>query len=166
MNAEKNGKIYSEEGGKMIDEIDKKILNELNANARLSFRDLAKILGVSVTTVSHRIKKMEDAGVIKGYIPLLNQKKVGYDFTAVIEIAIEKGRLNNVEKKLANFENTIGVYDITGIYDALVIARFKDRDHLNEFIKTIQKFDFVQKTYTSIVLNVVKEDARVQFNRL
>ncbi|HDM22353.1 MAG: Lrp/AsnC family transcriptional regulator [Methanomicrobia archaeon] len=147
----------------MIDEMDKKILNELNKNARLSFRDLAKILGISVATISHRVKKMEDLGIIKGYIPLLDQKKVGYDFTAIIEISIEKGRLSDVEKKLAEFENTVGVYDITGVYDALVIARFKDRDHLNDFIKKIQKLEYVQKTYTSIVLEVVKEDIRIKF---
>jgi len=149
----------------MIDKLDKEILNEMNKNARLSFRDLAKILGVSVATISHRVKKMEDLGIIKGYIPLLDQKKVGYDFTAIIEISIEKGRLSNVEKKLAEFDNTLGVYDITGLYDALVIARFKDRDHLNDFIKKIQKFEFVQKTYTSIVLEVVKEDIRIKFNQ-
>lgn len=149
----------------MIDKLDKEILNEMNKNARLSFRDLAKILGTSVATISHRVKKMEDLGIIKGYIPLLDQKKVGYDFTAVIEISIEKGRLSNVEKKLAEFDNTLGVYDITGLYDALVIARFKDRDHLNDFIKKIQKFEFVQKTYTSIVLEVVKEDIRIKFNQ-
>jgi len=147
----------------MIDEMDKEILNELNKNARLSFRDLAKILGISVATISHRVKKMEDLGIIKGYIPLLDQKKVGYDFTAIIEISIEKGRLSDVEKKLAEFENTVGVYDITGVYDALVIARFKDRDHLNDFIKKIQKLEYVQKTYTSIVLEVVKEDIRIKF---
>jgi len=149
----------------MIDEIDKKILNELNKNARLSFRDLAKILGISVATISHRIKKMEDLGIIKGYIPLLDQKKVGYDFTAIIEISIERGRLSDVENKLAEFDNTVGVYDITGLYDALIVARFKDRDHLNEFIKKIQTFEFVQKTYTSIVLEVVKEDVRITFNQ-
>lgn len=149
----------------MIDKLDKEILNEMNKNARLSFRDLAKILGVSVATISHRVKKMEDLGIIKGYIPLLDQKKVGYDFTAIIEISIEKGRLSNVEKKLAEFDNTLGVYDITGLYDALVVARFKDRDHLNDFIKKIQKFEFVQKTYTSIVLEVVKEDIRIKFNQ-
>jgi len=149
----------------MIDKLDKEILNELNKNARLSFRDLAKILETSVATISHRVKKMEGHGIIKGYIPLLDQKKVGYDFTAVIEISIEKGRLSNVEKKLAEFDNTLGVYDITGVYDALVIARFKDRDHLNDFIKKIQKFEFVQKTYTSIVLEVVKEDIRINFNQ-
>jgi DNA-binding Lrp family transcriptional regulator len=149
----------------MIDKLDKEILNEMNKNARLSFRDLAKILGVSVATISHRVKKMEGLGIIKGYIPLLDQKKVGYDFTAIIEISIEKGRLSNVEKKLAEFDNTLGVYDITGLYDALVVARFKDRDHLNDFIKKIQKFEFVQKTYTSIVLEVVKEDIRIKFNQ-
>jgi len=149
----------------MIDKLDKEILNEMNKNARLSFRDLAKILGVSVATISHRVKKMENLGIIKGYIPLLDQKKVGYDFTAIIEISIEKGRLSNVEKKLAEFDNALGVYDITGLYDALVVARFKDRDHLNDFIKKIQKFEFVQKTYTSIVLEVVKEDIRIKFNQ-
>lgn len=149
----------------MIDDLDKKILNELNKDARLSFRELAKSLGISVSTVSHRIKKMEESGVIKDYIPLIDQKKVGYDFTAVIEISIKKGRLEDVEKKLADSQNTVGVYDITGVYDALVIARFEDRDHLNQFIKKIQKFKFVQKTYTSIVLNVIKEDITITFNR-
>jgi DNA-binding Lrp family transcriptional regulator len=69
-----------------MDELDDKILEKLNENARKSYREIARELNISLTTVSNRIKKMEDEKVIERYIPLINQEKIGYDLTAVINV--------------------------------------------------------------------------------
>ena len=67
-----------------------------------------------------------------------------------------------MEKSLANLDEVISIYDVTGDYDIAVIARFKDRSSLNNFIKSALKMPHVTKTVTNVVLNVVKEDFRVK----
>jgi len=144
-----------------MDEIDDKILEKLNENARKSYREIARELNISLTTVSNRIKRMEDKKIIERYIPLINQEKIGYDLTAVINVKISHGKLIEVQERISNDKHVSGVYDITGDWDSLIIAHFKDRRDLNGFIKGVLSMDNVEKTNTQIVLNIVKNEKRV-----
>ncbi len=83
----------------MADELDKKIIRSLNENARKSFREVAKDVGTSVTAVIHRVKKFEDSGTIKGYIPLVNPGYFGMELMAVIALRISQGKLLETQKK-------------------------------------------------------------------
>jgi DNA-binding Lrp family transcriptional regulator len=144
-----------------MDELDYKILEKLNENARKSYREIARELKVSLSTISNRIKKLEDEKVIERYIPIINQEKFGYDLTAVINVKISHGKLIEVQEKISKNKHVSGVYDITGDWDSLIIASFKDRRDLNGFIKGILAIDNVEKTNTQIVLNIVKNEKRV-----
>jgi len=144
-----------------MDEIDNKIIEKLNENARKSFREISRELNISLTTVSNRIKKMEDEKIIERYIPLINQEKFGYDLTAVINVKISHGKLIEVQERISKDKHVSGVYDITGEWDSLIIAYFKDRRDLNGFIKGVLSMDNVEKTNTQIVLNIVKNEKRV-----
>jgi len=144
-----------------MDELDEKILGILNEDARKSYREIARKLNVSLTTVSNRIKRLEDDKVIERYIPLLNQEKMGYDLTAVINVKISHGKLLEVQERISKDTHVSGVYDITGEWDSLIIAHFKDRRDLNGFIKGVLSIDNVEKTNTQIVLNIVKNEKRV-----
>jgi DNA-binding Lrp family transcriptional regulator len=144
-----------------MDEIDDKILEKLNENARKSYREIARELKISLTTVSNRVKRMEDEKVIERYIPLINQEKIGYDLTAVINVKISHGKLLEVQERISMDKHVSGVYDITGDWDSLIIAHFKDRRDLNGFIKGVLSMDNVEKTNTQIVLNIVKNEKRV-----
>ena len=144
-----------------MDEVDDKILEKLNENARKSYREIARELNVSLTTVSNRIKKMEDEKIIERYIPLVNQEKLGYDLTAIINVKISHGKLLEVQERISLDKHVSGVYDITGDWDSLIIAHFKDRRDLNGFIKGVLSMDNVEKTNTQIVLNIVKNEKRV-----
>ena len=144
-----------------MDELDEKILCILNEDARKSYREIARKLNVSLTTVSNRIKRLEDDKVIERYIPLLNQEKMGYDLTAVINVKISHGKLLEVQERISKDTHVSGVYDITGEWDSLIIAHFKDRRDLNGFIKGVLSIDNVEKTNTQIVLNIVKNEKRV-----
>ncbi len=129
-----------------MDELDYKILEKLNENARKSYREIARELNVSLTTISNRIKKMEDEKVIERYIPLINQEKIGYDLTAVINVKISHGKLIEVQERISNDKHVSGVYDITGDWDSLIIAHFKDRRDLNGFIKGVLSMANVEKS--------------------
>jgi len=145
----------------MADELDKKIIRSLNENARKSFREVAKDVGTSVTAVIHRVKKFEDSGTIKGYIPLVDSGYFGMEWMAVIALRISQGKLLETQKNIARDVRVLAVYDITGEWDSLVIGRFKDRQDLNDFIKNLLSQKNVYRSVTHIVLNVVKEERRV-----
>ncbi|MBN1385655.1 Lrp/AsnC family transcriptional regulator [Candidatus Woesearchaeota archaeon] len=139
------------------DRIDRKILNLLLQDSRSSYRDIAKKVDVSVVTVMNRIKRLEADGIIRQYTAFLDYDKIGYDITVIVELRVEKGRLFQVEKRLAGIPNVVAVYDITGHFDVLVIAKFRNRKSLDVFLKQIQSYDFVQRTETKLVLNIMKE---------
>lgn len=145
----------------MADDLDKKIIRSLNENARKSFREVAKDVGTSVTAVIHRVKKFEDSGTIKGYIPLIDSGYFGMELMAVIALRISQGKLLETQKNIALDARVIAVYDITGEWDSIVIGRFKDRQDLNDFIKNLLSQKNVYRSVTHIVLNVVKEERRV-----
>ena len=145
----------------MLDELDRLILQELNIDARRSHREIAQRLKISPTTVSHRVARLEKDGVIRGYVPLLDDELLGWDLTATIGIRISKGRLREVEERLARDARAYAIYDVTGDYDALLIGRFRDRRDLDRFVKHALQDPQVERTNTQVVLNRVKEDRRV-----
>ncbi len=140
-----------------IDEIDIKILRELQEDARKSLKEIAEKVGVAEGTVYNRINKMRRIGLIKKFIPVIDYSLLGYDIIAIIGVMAEGGYLVEIEKEIAKEGNVTAVYDITGEYDMLVVAKFKDRKSLNDFVKKLAGMDKVKKTYTMLVLNVVKE---------
>ena len=144
-----------------LDELDRSILEELNSDARRSHRELAHRLKVSPTTVSSRIARMESQGVIRGYIPVLDDEQLGWDLWAAIGIRILKGRLREVEERLGRDPRAYAIYDVTGENDALLIGRFRDRRDLDRFIKQALQDPHVERTNTQVVLNRMKEDRRV-----
>lgn len=144
-----------------LDDLDIEIIRSLNKNARKSFRDIAKELDVSLTTVSNRVRILERSGVIEGYIPVVNASKLGYDIMAVIGIKVIHGKIIDTEKDLAEEAGVFAVLDSTGEWDAIVMARFKSKSELNTFVKKALDHENVDRTYTQVVLNVTKDEKRV-----
>ncbi|MBI3033517.1 Lrp/AsnC family transcriptional regulator [Candidatus Woesearchaeota archaeon] len=142
-----------------LDAIDKKIINSLLDNAKLPLRDIAKTLKVSFVTVMHRIKKLEKEGIIKQYTALIDYDKIGYGVHVLIEVRITKGKLLELEKKLATLPNVYAVYDTTGDFDTSIIGRFNSTRQMDNFLKKIQTFDFVERTNTKLILNTMKENS-------
>jgi len=144
-----------------LDETDIRILKVLTVDARLSSRQIAKQCNISIGTVLSRIKKMEHEGVIKAYTALLNHEKLGYELTVVTEITVSKGRLLEIENEIAGLPNVCCVYDLTGLADAAIIAKFKNREELSRFTKRLLSLPHVERTNTHVVLTTVKEDFRL-----
>ena len=144
-----------------LDETDIKILKNLLVDARLSSRQLAHKIGLSTVTVITRIKKLEQNKIITGYSARLDHQKLKYDLTAIIEVTTGKGKMIEIEQNIAENENICAVYDITGQADVLVIAKFKNRQELSEFIKKLSSIPNVENTVTHMVLNTIKEDFRM-----
>jgi len=144
-----------------LDKNDERILKNLLVDARLSARQLGLKLGMSTVTILSRIKKLVKEKGIKGYTALIDHEKLRYTLTAVIEIIAKKDKIIDIETELAKIENVCGVYDITGNTDTLVIAKFKSRNELSEFVKGIASIQNIENTITHVVLNTAKEDFRL-----
>lgn len=146
------------EGAGSLDELDEKIIEELKKDARSSYRDLAKALKVSTMTIINRVRKLEGEGIIKGYSVNLDYVKLGYDFPALVEITIRKGALLEVQKKIAQLNGVVSVYDVTGASDSMVFCRVKTRAELSKLVKTVLAIPEVERSNTHVILNVIKED--------
>jgi len=123
---------------------------------------MAKKLGISVGTAFYHVKDLEKRGIIEGYTLMLNSSKLGYNLTVVVMIQAEGNFLADVEDEISKSANIIAVYDITGDYDAVAVAKFKDRASLNSFIKNLLSLPHIKRTVTHIALNVIKEEHGVK----
>jgi len=140
-----------------IDDLDLKIIKALQKEGRASFREMAERLNIAEGTVYNRVNKLQDMGVIKGFLPDIDFSKIGYDLAALIGIIVEGGQLSEVEANIAKSPNVSAVYDVTGDFDAIIVAKFKERDALNKFVKSLLGMPQIKRTNTMMVLNVVKE---------
>lgn len=140
-----------------ITEMDKRILNALQEDGKASFRDIAKKAKCSAVTAMKRIHNMEKEGVIKNYSAIIDYEKLGFDVSIILDVRVSKGKLFAVEKKIAMHPNVMLVYDNTGQFDITVIARFRTRAAMDNFLKQLQGYDFVQRTETKLILNTIKE---------
>lgn len=144
-----------------MDELDARIIEVLNGNARKSYREIARELHVSLSTVRNRIRALEAAGTIEGYIPLINPEMMGLELTAIINLKISRGKLIEVQERISKDRHVRAVFDITGDFDSLVVASFRDRRDLNTFLKGVLRMEFVERTNTQLVLNIVKDEKRI-----
>ncbi len=145
-----------------IDDLDLKIIRELQKDARQSYRDIAERLKIAEGTVYNRVNKLLELGVIKRFIPDIDFSKLGYDLVAILGLMVEGGHLPEIEKKISKEGNVSAVYDVTGEYDAIIVAKFKDRGALNKFVKKLLSVPNVKRTYTMVVLNVMKEEHGIE----
>lgn len=141
-----------------LDEVDLKILYEYTRDSRTSSREIARRIGVTPGTVISRTKRLEKLGIIRGYMVKLDYEKLGYEITVVTELTVSKGKLVEVEKRVARIPQTVCVYDVTGDVDAIVVAKFRSREKLSGFTKELLSMSYVERTNTHVVLNTTKED--------
>ncbi len=139
-----------------MDEIDKKIIEQLSTDSRKSYRAIAKSVHMSPGAVIERIRSMERESIIEGYGAILNYHNMGYEYMAIIKISTDGNQMIDIEEKIAGLEGVAALYDVTGDFDAIAICLTKSRNDLSRLIKKILSIKGVRKTNTNIVLNVMK----------
>ena len=143
--------------GTMLDETDHNIIQVLCEDARTSLRKISERIGVSLGAVSNRVKKLEERGIIKGYSVLLDHEKIGWELNVVIGLRIQKGRLIEIQEKIAKDNRIYGAYDVTGDFDSMILARAENRKDLDNLSKNVLSIEGVERSVTHLVLNTVKE---------
>ena len=107
-------------------DLDLRLIKALQADARRSNRQLAEELGVAASTVGHRLKHLEEGGVIRGYRPLIDYRALGLGLVAITRIKARGEALPNIVRSLIEHPHLTHVYEITGEFDVMVIGRFAD----------------------------------------
>jgi len=138
--------------------LDAKLINALLSDGRASLRSLAEDLDVSVTTVSNHLSDLEEEGVITGYVPVVDYEKVGYDVTAIIQLKVEGNSLPDITDRLEDHKQVVSVYEVTGEFDVIAVAKFEDTDDMNDNIKSVLTDPDVNESNTSVVLNAPIEN--------
>lgn len=145
-----------EKPDKELDELDKRLLQELVKNSKRSYRALARDVRMSPTAIIDRIRALENSGYITGYGCRVDYQKLGFEFMAIVEISVSGKDIIEVERKITTLPHVAAVWDTTGEYDAIAIVMCKTRNELSAVVKKVLAIKGVEKTNTNIVLNVVK----------
>lgn len=144
-----------------LDEVDKQILDILIDNARTPYTDIAKTLIISPGTVHVRVKKMEDAGVIKGSSLVLNYDKLGYPFIAHVGIFVNNTRdINRVLKEINEIPFVTVASIVSGSFNIFCKIRAIDSKHARELIFQIENVEGVYRSETMITLEECINDKK------
>lgn len=136
-----------------LDEIDRKILSYLSENTRMPFTEIAKKMDVSPGTIHVRMKKIEDAGIVKSSSLVIDYNKLGYTFTAYVGILLTKSIHNKkVLEKLQKIPNITVAHVVSGKYNIFCKIRAKNTDDAKEVIYKIDEIEEVLRTESMISL--------------
>lgn len=136
-----------------LDSIDKKIIYLLMDNSKTSLAQISKHVGISITAVHQRIKKMEQAGIIENSISFLNPKKLGYKVISYIGVFLDQpSHYPETIKSLRDINEVIEAHYTTGNYSIFLKVLCKDNDDLMQILSKIQKLKGVTRTETFISL--------------
>jgi len=147
---------------KKMDDLDKKILRELQRDSRSSFTKIAQNIGVSTATVSERVKRLTEKGIICGYTAVLNTSELGM-VTLITKIKIKPGySVGEVGKEIAKLDESCCIHHVTGDFDLLVISKCVGHGKCGAVIEKKKNIEGVQSVDAELVLKTVKEELKVK----
>ncbi len=147
-----------------LDAVDRRILQVLQAQGRITYDELAAQVGLSASAVLRRVKRLEDAGVIAGYVALLAADRVGLGLTAVLNVRLEKQPAHDKRTPMEAFAAAVQAWPevvecsaLTGEMDYLLRVVVRDMAHYSHFVMdSLLKHPSVQDCKTSFVLRRLK----------
>jgi Lrp/AsnC family transcriptional regulator for asnA, asnC and gidA len=144
-----------------MDNIDKDIIKILQDNARTSYREIKDELGISIGTIHNRIAKLKKKNIIESYTIRLNNKKLGYELTFLIRMQIDGKYTDQVLSGLTERTEVCSIFHTTGEQSAALICRFKNSEDVNQFIRELNKKDYIKRTVSNLVLKEYKSERDV-----
>ena len=141
-----------------MDALDQKILEHLARNARCRASALSQEVNLSVSAVIERMRKLEESGVIRGYTTVLDQKRLGNDIAAWMEVCLEHPRHYDAFVARINAEpSVLSCHYLTGDYDFILYIVARSSEALEAIHSEIKGIPGVSSTKTHFVLKAVKE---------
>ena len=144
-----------------IDEIDCKILRELQFNARITNADLAKRVALSASPCWNRVRRLQAEGIIEKYVTIINQQAIGMPDSVILDAKLEQhddATLRQFEKELSHLPEVVEAYLVTGDYDYVFRIAAAGTEGYERFLReTVYKLPFIQHTRSSFVLRTLKQ---------
>jgi DNA-binding Lrp family transcriptional regulator len=159
-------RIKVESTGNGLDAIDRKILSLLQDNAKMSQAEVAKEVGLTAPSVNERIRKLERAGYIRAYVAILDERKLGHDITAFVEIFVEHPKFEKAFIESASaLDEVLECHHITGEFSLLLKVRVTDMTAFRRLlIEKLNTLRGVRQTRTVMVLATAKEQRRLKLD--
>jgi Lrp/AsnC family leucine-responsive transcriptional regulator len=149
-----------------LDSLDRQLLTLLQKDCKQTNKELSVKLGLSVTAVYERIKKLEREGVINQYVSLLNKEKLGLGFVVFCQIKLvqhTKEFLTEFEREVKQLDEVLECYHVSGDYDYLLKVIVKDMQHYRSFMVTkLTTIKHIGSTHSSFNINEVKHTTEIK----
>lgn len=147
----------------MLDNIDIKVLNILQEEGRTKRNVLAEAVSLSLPSLSERLKKLEERGVISQYYTKLNRKYFGYDIMVLITVVIDSSKhFDKFSEHVEHTDEILECFAILGEGSHVMKAVVKDSQALEELLNKIQSWKGVTRTQTRFVLSTIKETTKIK----
>jgi len=151
-----------------IDEMDRKILQLLQENAKYTIKEISSFLHLTPTPVFERIKKLEAEEYITGYEARLNRKKLGKNLLVFCQVVLEshhQDKINAFERDVLQFPEILECHHIAGNNDYLIKILVGDMDDYQDFIKNkLASLENIGKVQSSFVMSEIKSDSKIPIN--
>ena len=145
-----------------MDRTDRKILESLQANGRMSNADLAREAGKAPSSMLERVRRLEEKGTISGYRAMLDPRQLGYTVQAMVMINLarhQETRIEDFEAGVRAIPEVKACFHVAGRYDYILHLAVRDIDHLADLVKhRLSAIGGVEKQETFLVLSTVKKD--------
>jgi DNA-binding Lrp family transcriptional regulator len=135
-----------------IDLLDEQLLVLLRERPRIGLVEAARLLGVARGTVQARLDKLQRAGVVTGFGPDIDLRRLGFPILAFVTIELQQGRLQDAIDALRDVPEVVEVFGTTGPEDLLCRVVARDTDHLQRVLGRILASHAIQRTSTHIAL--------------
>lgn len=138
----------------MIDKLDQEILRILATNSRITITELARITDSSKPTVSRKIKNLEEEGIIKGYVSIIDDRASGIGCRGIIMIKLSgEAIVENLLDAMENIPKICTLFLTLGNYDLFLMASVKDTTEFYEVVEKVRSMDGVERVDTSTIIS-------------
>ena len=152
--------VIQSSGQVSLDETDKTILRLLQSDGRVSNAEIARRVGLSAPATHARVKRLEEAAVVRQYTTLLNREAIGYDMVCFINVSLQLhqfGAIERFKELVQEMPEVLECHHITGEFDYLLKAVFRNRDELQGFVvNTLTPIPGMARINTSLALIEIK----------
>jgi Lrp/AsnC family leucine-responsive transcriptional regulator len=146
----------------VLDGIDRQLLDALQTDSKRSLKEIGAAVGLSAPSVMERVRKLENAGIIKGYHALLDARKVGLDISAFIGVSISNPpHLSAFEEWVEEIPQILECHHVTGGHTLLLKVKTRNTAELEKLISRIRSMEGVASTETMVVLSTHTERVEV-----
>lgn len=141
-----------------MDSIDQRIISQLVLNARSSYADIGKVVGLSAPAVKRRVDRLLETGVLRGFTAVVDPNALGRGTEAFVEVHCRGNVLpSRIKARLEPLPEVAAAYTVSGAADAIVHLRAADIHHLETALEHLRALDIIDRTVSTVVLSTLLE---------